>query len=1119
MALLLTLSPQTVKADYVDDNLTEPLTIEMPNAGVTASFKIYFAGATSSSSSTKVQTNLQYRLSSNGGAWGAWTNVLVAGTTKYSSVAGAAPTAVTLGGGGSPYKKWKIQFRGVNPDGFSRSSSIYYSISFESAASTRQINISGNVMSLIVGYDTSDETAAKATLAAANEIPNEYCFYRLFHYVSGISNKMNINATNLIFPATKLKSHCYEDMFYDATGTSTYGLQQAPTFLATDFVDKDGNAVSSSFAGLCNNCQKFTSIHVNFQHCYAVDENNLTNWLKSCGSSRTIYAPAAFRTCANNPNTGLSDAVWNGWTKTEWSKEVGPSTHTVTLAVDGTDSYGTLTAASIADVPHGATITVSSNTITINGTTVTATKTSDGGGYNYAFAGWYNGVSQLTGNSNSVDNDMTITAHFTRAANTYYVSFDADEGSGTMTDQTFTYGVAQNLKPNAFTGPAVTVTYNYNGATGGTSPASETVNASFFMWTDGSGVNFYEDEESVSNLTATNGATVALTAIWDFDQEVTLPSPTKTGYTFVQWESGEEPFFVIAGGAGEGFAPYEDVTLNAHWNAINYTITYNGLNGASSNNPASYTIESSTIVLANPGTRTGYTFTGWTDDDNSNAAVTQIAAGSTGNRHFTANWSADTYNLTYEGLNGATNSNPATYTVETATFALANPGTRAGYTFAGWTCGGNPITQITLGSTGDKTITANWSTNTHNVSWVTDGNALTGTYTNGTTAYGTTIVAPNTPTKNTTAEYTYAFNGWLPAVDATMPDNDVTYTAQWTATPVNYTLTWDFDGGSTVTAVGDYTSGTVAYGTTIVAPADPTKEGCTFNGWDVTPAGTMPAANTTYTAQWTACATELHIVLDEHAEDGDDYYDDFQKYNGVTATTVTLNRQFGQGKWATLCLPFEVSYGQMTSLRMKGRVYEFRHATGNANDGNQVTLFFAQAEKLTAGKAYIVNANAKLAELTQFVFHNVTINTSADQIKPLNSISQYNDLADLVGYSDGTGTIQLVGTLRLGTLKGSNSGNTYMGLKDNKIYYPSTSEPGSTVWAYRGVFRSTTPLGAQRIRIVVEGDEGEEVTELEVINGELQQAGEAKKFVQDGVLYIEREGVIYDATGKLRIEN
>ena len=968
LALFLTLSPQTAKADYVDDNLTEPLTFEFNTGGssITASFKIYYNGVYASGSATQTVDktkvpNLQYRLSSNGGSWGAWTNVLVNGTTTKIAKAGTGPSAVTLGGGKSPYKSWKVQLRGVNPNGFSQSSSLYYTISLESSASTRNMTVSGNVMSLIVGYDTSDETAAKATLAAANEIPNNYCFYRLFHYISGISAKMNINATNLIFPATKLKDHCYEDMFYDATGTSTYGLQQAPTFLATDFVDKDGNAVSSSFAGLCNNCQKFTSIHVNFQHCYAAGESNLTNWLKNCGTSRTIYAPAAFRTCANN-NSGNSDAVWNGWTKTEWSKDVGPSTHTVTLNVDATDSYGTLTAASIADVPHGATITVSSNTITINGTTVTATKTSDGGGYNYAFAGWYNGASQLTGNSNTVDDDMTITAHFTRAVNTYYVSFDAGEGSGdAMANQLFTYGVAQNLTANSYTGPAVTVTYEYNDATSGASPASETVNASFYMWTDGSGVNFYEDKESVSNLTATNGATVALTAIWDFDQEVTLPSPTKTGYTFVQWEYGEAPFFVVAGEAGEGYAPDEDVTLNAHWNAINYTITYNGLNDASNSNPATYTIETATFNLANPGTRAGYTFTGWTDDDNSNAAVTQIAAGSTGNRHFTANWSTDTYNLTYEGLNGATNTNPATYTIESETITLAAPGTRDGYVFMGWTCGGEAITEITHGSTGDKTITANW-------------------------------------------------NAKLSSI--TLEDN---------------------------------------------------RENSFYNTFKTT-------------------------------------------YNGATGLIVTYARQFTAGRWSTLCLPFNVNKAMFSTLNFGSRIYEFKYATGNADDG--VNLYFSIAKSIEAGKGYIVNADAKLAARTSFTFSGVTMDLSADNGAELNSVTAYDNLTN---GSSTQGNIELLGTLRKGTLKGTAADNRYMGLKENKIYYPNIAT-GSTILAYRGIFRSITgTLNAERIRIIVDG---EEKAELEVINGELQDVQETKKFIENGVLYIKRNGVIYDATGR-----
>ena len=92
-----------------------------------------------------------------------------------------------------------------------------------------------------------------------------------------------------------------------------------------------------------------------------------------------------------------------------------------------------------------------------------------------------------------------------------------------------------------------------------------------------------------------------------------------------------------------------------------------------------------------------------------------------------------------------------------------------------------------------------------------------------------------------------------------------------------------------------------------------------------------------------------------------------------------------------------------------------------------------------------------------------------------------------------------------------------MGLKENKIYYPNTTS-GSTVLAYRGVFRSIKGASLEdvmeRVRIVVDG---EDAGELEVVNGELQAVPKARKFIRDGVLYIEREGVIYDAAGQ-RVE-
>ena len=71
-----------------------------------------------------------------------------------------------------------------------------------------------------------------------------------------------------------------------------------------------------------------------------------------------------------------------------------------------------------------------------------------------------------------------------------------------------------------------------------------------------------------------------------------------------------------------------------------------------------------------------------------------------------------------------------------------------------------------------------------------------------------------------------------------------------------YTLTWNANGGI---LTGDYTYGQVAAGTPIVAPAA-TRSGYTFLNWLPAVAATMPAANTTYIAQWQAVATTYHTV-------------------------------------------------------------------------------------------------------------------------------------------------------------------------------------------------------------------------------------------------------------------
>ncbi|MBR1923530.1 MAG: hypothetical protein IJ838_07290, partial [Paludibacteraceae bacterium] len=106
-----------------------------------------------------------------------------------------------------------------------------------------------------------------------------------------------------------------------------------------------------------------------------------------------------------------------------------------------------------------------------------------------------------------------------------------------------------------------------------------------------------------------------------------------------------------------------------------------------------------------------------------------------------------------------------------------------------------------------------------------------------------------------------------------------------------------------------------------------------------------------------------------------------------------------------------------------------------------------------------------------------------------------------------------VGVLRNGTL--SAAGKQVMGLANNKIWYPHSS--GNPMPAYRAYFYNpnASPTAMPRVRIVVEG---EGTTELEVVDGELISATEdscaPRKYIRNGVLIIERNGVTYDAQGK-----
>ena len=229
----------------------------------------------------------------------------------------------------------------------------------------------------------------------------------------------------------------------------------------------------------------------------------------------------------------------------------------------------------------------------------------------YRFVGWKCGSTtfdddittykptDFTSDIKTGDATVWITAKF--SPNTYSVKFNGNGStSGSMSNQFFTYDTAKALSANAFK-REFTVTYNYNG--NGSSNTTAKATATFGGWAkSATGSKAYDNSQSVKKLSSTNGATVNLYAKWT-DGSVTLPTPTRTGYSFSGW------YTVASGGtkigdASSSYTPSKNITLYAHWTPITYTIKFDK-NGATRGSTASMSM---TYDVAQNLTANGFTW-------------------------------------------------------------------------------------------------------------------------------------------------------------------------------------------------------------------------------------------------------------------------------------------------------------------------------------------------------------------------------------------------------------------------------------------------------------------------------------------------------------------------------
>ena len=446
----------------------------------------------------------------------------------------------------------------------------------------------------------------------------------------------------------------------------------------------------------------------------------------------------------------------------------------------------------------------------------------------YAFAGWFtsaSGGTQVTSSTTaSLSGAQTLYAHWT--AISYSVKFNANGGSGTMANESFTYGTAKALTANAFTRTGY----------------------AFAGWaTSASGAVAYSDKQSVSNLSSTSGATVNLYAVWTENAPVTPAEPNQTLSFAAAGESKTTASFSLGSEAlhfDKTSVPAWVTGLTLHQRiggTINNTIGLTGGTGSWNSSGSSSTCTLDVTVAANTGAARSWTFSITRDNGSVAWSILVSQEGA----------SASSYTVTFDANGGSCATASKTYASGATLGTLPTP-TRAGYTFAGWFTaadGGTRVTETTA-VTGDATYYAHWTANTYTVTF--DANGGTASESSRTKAYGSTLGTLPTATRTgyTLVGWYTAKSGGTEAMSSTKVTGAVMYYARWTA--VSYTVTLDANGGTSAES-----GCSRDYGTTLGDLPEPTRTGYAFEGWYTAADGgtkvssaTQVTGDVTYYALW-----------------------------------------------------------------------------------------------------------------------------------------------------------------------------------------------------------------------------------------------------------------------------
>jgi len=333
---------------------------------------------------------------------------------------------------------------------------------------------------------------------------------------------------------------------------------------------------------------------------------------------------------------------------------------------------------------------------------------------------------------------------------------------------------------------------------------------------------------------------------------VTPGEPTRTGYKFAGW--------VDASGNAASLPstmPANNVSLTATWSEL-IDITYT-VDGKVYDTVTDAGEAGDPLPEPSKGEpeKDGFIFAGWVDAQGN--PVTEIPDADT---TVEASWEEiipDTYTIKY--YDGTTLLKSEQYK-EDEPIAEYNLADKEGYTFNGWT--GMP--EDGLMNAENIEVFADWLVNKHDITLdagegkFADDSSI---FAEDDVPYGTPLtgIVPLEPTRDG-----YTFAGWVDAqgnaatIPTTMPDEAIDLTATWEIKDI----TVKFDAGEGKFDDGESTKDVTAeYGSEIDVPADPTREGFIFKGWNGLPAdGKMPKEDITVTAEWEAVVKTYTLTID-----------------------------------------------------------------------------------------------------------------------------------------------------------------------------------------------------------------------------------------------------------------